>query len=274
MKRPNSICYFVTAPYGDLLTLFERAELAFNHYYTFREGESAWIYARLLLLLRHLFGVTCFSVDPYQIGLENEEAIESGAFWFYRKLDYRPLHPELAALVEAEERKITVHPGYRTPARILRRIAMGHIAYEVPGTTPGVWDQFQARNIGLTVQRRMAGDFHGDAEEIRNASLAAVGWALGFTRRGWSQFDRHVLASLALVLALIPDLGRWGDDEKGLLLRIIRAKLGPEELRYVRLLQRHTRLRTAILRLGSTRPIAPSAPGGGPAAPEAFSHVS
>ncbi|HSB69709.1 MAG TPA: hypothetical protein VLT62_10285 [Candidatus Methylomirabilis sp.] len=264
----------VQVGYGDLLTLFERAELAFNHYYAFREGESAWIYARLLLLLRHLFGVTCFTVDPYQIGHENDEAIESGAFWFYRKLGFRPLHPELASLVEAEERKIAVHPGYRTPARILRRIARGHIAYEVPGTTPGAWDQFQARSIGLAVQRRMAGDFHGDAEEIRNASLAAVGWALGLTRRGWSQSDRHAVGSLALVLALIPDLGRWEEDEKALLLRIIRAKLGPEELRYVRQLQRHPRLRTAILRLGSTRTQAPSAPGGGPVAPGTPSRVS
>lgn len=256
----------VQVGYGDLLTLFERAEVAFNHYYTFREGESAWIYARLLLLLRHLFGVTCFSVDPYQIGLENEEAIESGAFWFYRKLGFRPLHPELAALVEAEERKLALHPGYRTPARVLRRIATGHIAYEAPGSTPGAWDRFQARNIGLAVQRRMAREFHGDAEEIRNASLASVGWALGLTRQGWGRSDRQAVSSLALVLALIPDLGRWGEDEKALLLRIIRAKLGLEELRYVRQLQRHPRLRQAILRLGSARPKAPTAPEGGPMA--------
>jgi hypothetical protein len=250
----------VQVGYGDLVTFFERTELAFNHYYTFREGESAWIYGRLVRLLRHLFGVTCFSVDPYQIGFENEEAIESGAFWFYRKLGFRPLIPELAAIVEAEEKRIAARPGYRTPARILRKISTGHIVYEAPWTAPGRWDRFHIRNIGLAVQRRMAKDFHGDAAEIRNASTAAVTWALGARPDAWGSSGRQALDGLALMLALIPDLGLWTDNEKAALVRIIRAKVGPDELRYVRLLQRHARLREAILRLGSTRPRPASTP--------------
>lgn len=242
----------VQVGYGDLVTFFERTELAFNHYYTFREGESAWLYARLMRLFRQVFGVTCFSVDPYQIGFQNEEAIESGAFWFYRKLGFRPLNPVLAALVEAEEKKIVAHPGYRTPARLLRKISTGHIVYEVPGTPQGAWDRFHIRNIGLAGQQRMAKDFHGDASEIRTASVAAVSWALGLRLQGWSESERQALPNLALALALIPDLGRWPDSEKAALARIIRAKAGPDELRYVRLLQGHPRLREAILRLGST----------------------
>jgi len=33
-----------------------------------------------LRLLRQFLGVTVFSIDPYQVGHENEEGIESGAF--------------------------------------------------------------------------------------------------------------------------------------------------------------------------------------------------
>ncbi|HYL80275.1 MAG TPA: hypothetical protein VEU07_05650, partial [Candidatus Acidoferrum sp.] len=235
----------VQVGYGDLVTFFERTELAFNHYYTFREGESAWLYARLMRVFRQVLGVTCFSVDPYQIGLHNEEAIESGAFWFYRKLGFRPLNPELAALVETEEKKIAARPGYRTPSRILRKISTGHILYEAPGTPQGAWDRFHIRNIGLAVQRRMAKDFHGDVGEIRSASVAAVSWALGLRTQGWSKSERHALANLAPALALIPNLGRWSDDEKTALARIIRAKASPDESRYVHLLQRHPRLRQA-----------------------------
>src|ERR1017187_7430017 len=86
----------VPAGYVELLSFFERAEVGFNLYYTFREGESAWLYARLLRLFHQELGVTCFSVDPYQIGHENPEAIDSGAFWFYRKLGFRPIEPEAA----------------------------------------------------------------------------------------------------------------------------------------------------------------------------------
>ena len=64
--------------YVEVLTLFEHMEVGFNLYYTFREGETAWLYARLLRLFRQMLNVTCFAVDPYQIGRHNEEAIESG----------------------------------------------------------------------------------------------------------------------------------------------------------------------------------------------------
>jgi hypothetical protein len=50
-------------------------------------------------------GTTCVSVYPYQLGHDNEEAIESGAFWFYRKLGFRPGRADLERLAEREEAK-------------------------------------------------------------------------------------------------------------------------------------------------------------------------
>ena len=75
--------------YGDAFALCERMEVSLNIFYAFRSGESAFALARLLKLYQQLFGSTSFSIDPYQIGMENDEAIESGAFWFYRKLGFR-----------------------------------------------------------------------------------------------------------------------------------------------------------------------------------------
>src|SRR6185312_12695215 len=113
-------------------SIFERMESGFNLYYTFREGETAWLYARVLRLMRQLLGVTVFSIDPYQVGHENEEGIESGAFWFYRKLGFRPVRPELLRLTLAEEGKIGANTSYRTPARTLRKLAAGHMLFEMP----------------------------------------------------------------------------------------------------------------------------------------------
>ena len=70
----------VPVAYFEGLSIFERMESGFNLYYTFREGETAWLYARILRLMRQLLGVTVFSIDPYQVGHENEEGIDSGAF--------------------------------------------------------------------------------------------------------------------------------------------------------------------------------------------------
>ncbi len=133
--------------YVEGLSLFERMEVGFNLYYTFREGETAWLYARLLKLFRERLGVTCYSIDPYQLGHENEEAIESGAFWFYRKLGFRSASEEVTRLVAREEEKIAAQPGYRTPPAILRRLATAPMIYG----DGHEWDRFDMRTIGHAV---------------------------------------------------------------------------------------------------------------------------
>jgi len=139
----------VPAGYVELLSLFDRAEVGFNLYYTFREGESAWLYARLLHLFRQELGVNCFSVDPYQLGHENPEAIDSGAFWFYRKLGFRPTDPAIAELTAREEKRIAITPGYRSSRRTLERLASGYVVYDGPGAKPGAWDGFSIRDFAL-----------------------------------------------------------------------------------------------------------------------------
>ena len=42
--------------YFEALAIAERMEAGFNLYYTFREGETAWIYARLLKLFHDFLG--------------------------------------------------------------------------------------------------------------------------------------------------------------------------------------------------------------------------
>ncbi|HEV7905669.1 MAG TPA: hypothetical protein VGO96_17645 [Pyrinomonadaceae bacterium] len=241
--------------YHEGLSLFERVEIGLNLFYTFRDGESAWAYARLMRLYRQVLGAGVFSIDPYQLGGSgNEEGIESGAFWFYRKLGFRPVRAELAQLVAAEERKLATRKDYRTSPRLLRRLASGHVVYESgDAATPGEWDRFQVRNIGLAVGRRMAKEFDGDAQAIRDASVKAVKRALGASGEKFTEAQEHAFSNFALVLALVPDLARWTAGEKRDALSVIRAKAGADELRYLRLLCRHARLRRAIIALGTKK---------------------
>ncbi len=225
----------IPSGYVETLSVFERAEVGFNLYYTFREGESAWIYARWLRLFQQVLGVNTFSVDPYQIGHENEEAIESGAFWFYRKLGFRPADPEIARRTEAEEAHLRKTPGTRSSAATLRRLAAGSVLLEGQGAVAGAWDRFQIRNLGLAVARATAARHGGDPERM-------AAWA-----------ERRVGAAsspLALVASLIPGLERWPAADKAALIAILKAKNSGDEARYLRLMQRHARFRAACLRLG------------------------
>lgn len=153
--------------YVEVLTLFEHMEVGFNLYYTFREGETAWLYARLLRLFRQMLNVTCFAVDPYQIGRHNEEAIESGAFWFYRKLGFRPADTRVANLLAKEEAKLAANPAYRTPARTLEKLAGGWVIYEAPGTRQGDWDRFEVRRAAMALDRT---PFPAKVRQAKNAA--------------------------------------------------------------------------------------------------------
>ena len=244
----------VAVGYFEGLSIFERMESGFNLYYTFREGETAWLYARILRLMRQLLGVSVFSIDPYQVGHENEEGIESGAFWFYRKLGFRPVQPELMKLTLSEERRMSADPNRRTSARTLRKLAAGHLLFEMPGlsTVPhaSAWDRFQVRNVGLAMQRRMAGEFDGNAQRMRSHAVDFVERTLGIRVREVSQGRRIVFENLALVLAM-SSMDEWTSADKQLSARIIQAKSVGDEARYLQLMQGHSALRAALIRLGS-----------------------
>jgi hypothetical protein len=267
--------------YIEAIGLCEWVEVGFNTFYTYRQGETAWIYAQALRCLRALTAAECISIYPYQIGQNNDEAIDSGAFWFYRKLGFRPGRPDLQKLCEMEEKKIVADSKYRTPARILKRLAEAHMFYDlsdgkvdpdsvlkgrgfsrairnskssrsIAGTeSPGPWDTFSVRNLGMRINRRMTQHFEADISKIRQISTANVGRALRIRPARWTVIQQEALENWSLVVALIPDLAQWSSDEKLQLVKIIRAKSAGDEMRYLRQTQKHTRLRTELLRLGS-----------------------
>jgi hypothetical protein len=242
--------------YIEAIGLCEWMEVGFNTFYTYRQGETAWIYAQALRCLCALTGAKCISIYPYQIGQDNDEAIDSGAFWFYRKLGFHSGRAELQALCEREEEKIGENPKYRTPPRTLKRLAEAHMFYEMPAPRTGQygngdWNRFSVRNLGLLVNRRMAREFGGDSEKMREASTRSVMRALEIDPTKWSAVQRLALENWSLVLALVRGLNRWPAHEKKVLVGIIRAKSGRSEINYFRLMQGHTRLRRELICLGS-----------------------
>ena len=249
----------VPVGYFEGISLFERMESGFNLYYTFRDGETAWLYARILNIFRHLLGVTAFSIDPYQIGFENEEGIESGAFWFYRKLGFRPTRPDVMKLVLNEEKKLASRSNYRTSANTLRKLAGGPMIFELDKplraspteSRPGDWDRFQVRTIGLAVQRHMATKYEGDAEKFRSAAVKELARVLDVRTSEGREAELLVLSDFAVTLSLIEDLSEWSNAEKRALLKIIRAKAASDESSYLKLMQKHARLRRALIRIGS-----------------------
>jgi len=255
--------------YIEAIGLCEWIEVGFNTFYTFRQGETAWIYAQALRCLRAETGASVISVYPYQIGQNNDEALDSGAFWFYRKLGFRCGLPEIEKLAGTEEKKIEADAQYRTPRRTLQQLANAHMFYEIgsavgeavkkgdgsgeseSGIASGAWDTFSTRNLGLRVSRRMAQEFGGSLPAMREASATEVSRALGVQINRWTGAERRSLEEWSLVLSLIPKIGDWSAAEKRQMIEMIRSQSGPHEMHYLHLTQHHEQLRRELLRLGS-----------------------
>src|SRR5262249_38270982 len=143
--------------------------------------------------------------------------------------------------------------GYKTPARILRRLCEAPMLFEVgyPGASPGDWDDFRIRNLGLAAQRRAASQFDGEVEKLRIWSTDRVGYRLEVNPWRLKGLRRLAFDNLALVLDLIPDFGEWDPSERRKIIRIIRAKSDSDDSTYARLLQSHPRLRKALIAIGS-----------------------
>jgi hypothetical protein len=233
----------VLVGYGDLHAALGRADVSFNVFYAFRDGESAWLYARLLAVARAVTGAAQLSVDPYQAGRGNEEAIASGAFWFYRKLGFRSADPALEKLARREERRLSASPG-RTPPATLRRFAQAPLLCDVPGETCLLPDAFHLRDLALAAVRRVAASGLGpDAFRARAARRLARLLGLPLSARA----VREALEAAAPFLSLVDDLPSWPGGERRALAALVREKAGRDELRYARRIGSFPRLARALV---------------------------
>jgi hypothetical protein len=230
----------VPVGYGDASLFLERVEVAFNVFETFRQGESAFLLVRLCAFLFQRFGARVFGLSPYQLGHANEEALASGAFWFYHRLGFRPTRPDLATLAAAERRRIRREPGHRSSHATLARLAEGGMALAVGG---------HDRAAAGVDPRALALAAVGPAGR---APAGQVARALGAARwRRWPVAERQAFARWAAVLARIPALEGWPARDRRALVALIRAKGREPEAGYLRGLRRHRRLRRALVALAA-----------------------
>lgn len=206
----------VPVGYGDAYALGDRLDLSFNVFYAFRDGESAFAYARTVAFFRALLGTRAVTVDPYQIGKANDEAIASGAFWFYRKLGFRSAEPSLERLVRREEALAVKKPGRRTRTSTLRRLAAAPLLLDLRGRASSAWLEVSLDAVGFAVQRRLASSGLSP-EAYRRACEGRVRSGLGLS-------PSPTLDALAPVFDLIPELSHLPEKERSALRALIHTK--------------------------------------------------
>ncbi|MEE9394521.1 MAG: hypothetical protein V3W41_18660 [Planctomycetota bacterium] len=239
-------------PVGYVLcsAFYNSAEVAYNVFETYRGAAAADTYCRVLAVVAGLFGVDSFAIDPYQLGHNNAEGQNSGAWWFYQKLGFRPHNAKVRALEREELARMKKEPGYRSSPAKLNDMASEYMFLQLKGRRNDVLGKISLGNIGLKVSEYLAQRFGHDREGGLDTCEAETAKLLGLPSRSKLARGEHIAWRrwAPLVLA-IPDVAKWTQPQRFALRDVIRAKGGPQEADFVRLLDRHAKLRTALLEL-------------------------
>jgi hypothetical protein len=230
--------------YVQLDALFATSLVHFNTFETFRGADAAWVFARVLATARHLFGAEAFAIEPYQLGRRNDEALDSGAWWFYAKLGFAPRDPGIAALARRERARLARHPRARTPRTTLARLAAGYLYWEPLGRAAIVPPHAA---LSAAIAGRVAAQ--GPDPERARRELAREAARLCELPPRPTVTERHWLAAWAPMLLALPGIETWPADERRALGGILRAKAGRREADFLPLARAHPRFGPALLEL-------------------------
>lgn len=226
------------------------AALSFNTFETFRGGEAAFVFARWLAALRHLFGCSRFGIEPYQLGDHNDEALDSGAWWFYAKLGFVPHDAATAALAQRERQRLQRGRGRRSSPATLRRLAARHLYFDLGDSPPLLLLAELGLRCGAALAARGGADREG-AITIAAAELQRL--CAPVSLRGWRAEERAAWRALAPLLTGL-DLASWPAAERQALVPLVRAKAARSERDFVARYRAHPRLDAALRRWAAAGP--------------------
>ncbi|MGI9290229.1 MAG: hypothetical protein ACR2QG_03010, partial [Gammaproteobacteria bacterium] len=141
--------------YTQAATLLGSAEVNFNVFDTFRGTETSRIFATTLAMVHHLFGSDAFVINTQQIGEDNPEALQSGAFWFYHKHGFRPVDADVHSIATVELERKESEPGYRSTIRTLKELAGSDLHLFLGKSRPVLVSNLAIHNVGLAAAKVM-----------------------------------------------------------------------------------------------------------------------
>lgn len=237
----------VPVGYGGVTPLFHQANTGINIFAPFRGSEGAYLWQQMLRTFHTLFGVTRFVVDAVQFGEDNDEAIASGAYWFYWRMGFRPPGAALRARAEREAARLARSRTATSSASTLRALAHGTMQLVLPGGEAHAfldesWLSRCAKGAAELLERTAPHD-HRAAAATMATQLAQT---LGVSARRWrDEFtapEREAFTRLAPVVQLCGGAETLTSAERVALVQLLRAKGHATEQAYVRLAQAHPAL--------------------------------
>ncbi len=230
----------IPCAYGGSWIFGNKAKTGLNIFPAFRGGESVLLFLQIIRLYKLRFRVRYFEAEPYQIGKDNPEGIESGAFWFYYKLGFRPHQEALRDLAEREYCLIKENKGYRSDRKTLRKLANSLMFLDTmnPGTslTEDLPDNL---SISKSISAHIADAHLGDRMKALHFYEKELKSACGIVASAFKNPDeKHAYLGLLPLIYQRHLRKKFTTKDKQDLRQLIKTKAEPSEYNYTRQLSK------------------------------------
>ncbi len=241
--------------YTQAATLLRSSEINFNVFDVYRGTETSRIFVYTLAMVRYLFHSDAFVINTQQLGEDNREALESGAFWFYYKHGFRPRNPKVKRILQGELARRKKNAGYRSSINTLKQLARSELLLFFGKPRQVLVDSLPTEKVGLMAAKMMEAHTSTARSNGAQRCMRLATGLLGYqpnrpmpraARVAWERWSPIVLA--------LPGLARWSASSRRALVEVINAKGGRCESDFVVLFDRHKPLHTALLKLAGTDP--------------------
>jgi hypothetical protein len=233
--------------YGGAWLLGKMAKIGINVFPSFRGGESAWFFAQLKRVYYQQFNPAYFVAEPYQIGRDNPEGIETGAFWFYYRLGYRPLQKKLQQMAAEHWKTMLSKPGKKSPVKVLLQLVEDEMVYLLPGGESALKQKFDTLGLSQAITSHIRKRYKGDIGRFMahcKACLLTSGLLPAL------KADKiNALEQLSQYLFIEDDLIQFTADERKSITALLIEKTIGSDCNYARLLSENEKMQEILYRL-------------------------
>ncbi len=233
--------------YGGFTPLFRQANTGVNIFPDFRGAEAAFVFQQYLRMIHTIAGCTRFIINPYQLGDGNDEALASGAYWFYYRLGFRSVGASDRRLADREFARLRADRRYRVPIAALRTLGAADVHLELAGERgDGLFEERWLDDLAAGATALIAREGAAERRVALDRVTRRVASALGVASERWSASERRSLAGFAPIIGQIEGLQAWTAADKRALVELIRLRAAPLEREFARRARTHDKLRTAL----------------------------
>ena len=227
--------------YAGSWILFDSARIGLNVFADYRGGEARYIFDQVLQLHSKVYHLKRFTVDPYQIGKQNDDGIHSGAFWIYYHAGFRPLQKLQKELAATEYLKIKTNKNYRSPESTLKILADSRLELILKKSAVS----FDATDLSRAYASILTQKYHGNRKQAEKDGVKKVANMLQL--KNYQEENLHFILKNWAILLLSKEKELYDNNPlKKTLKKLFVLKANNSEEVYITTLQQATGLRKFI----------------------------